>query len=227
MAWDTIYEPQKDRVVTPVSRIWNNLHGGYALFCWDTYFAAYLASVDNKELAYCNAIEITREKTPAGFVPNCAWGNGFSSNDRSQPPVGSIIIRELYRKYRDIWLLEELFDELFEWNTWFMNNRTLEDGTMAWGSNPYEPKTGNYWESAGVNDTFGGALESGLDNSPMYDDISFDHEKHIMKLSDVGLTGLFILDCNSLAEIATILGRGKEEEKLRARAERGKKGLKS
>jgi hypothetical protein len=227
MAWDTIYEPQKDRVVTPVSRIWNNLHGGYALFCWDTYFAAYLAAVDYKELAYCNAIEITREKTEEGFVPNCAWGNGFSSNDRSQPPVGSLIVRELYRKYRDIWLLEELFEDLYQWNTWFMMNRSLDDGTMAWGSNPYQPITGNYWENAGVNDTFGGALESGLDNSPMYDDIPFDQAKHRMMLSDVGLTGLYIMDCDCLAEIAAILGRGKEEAVLSDRASRCKLGIQS
>ena len=45
---------------------------------------------------------------------------------------------------------------------------------MSWGSNPRDEITGFYWETAGVDDTFGGALESGLDNSPMYDDIPFD-----------------------------------------------------
>jgi neutral trehalase len=225
MAWDTIYDPQKDRVVTPVSRIWNCLKGGYSLFCWDTYFAALMASVDNKELAYSNAIEITKEKTENGFVPNFAWGNGCTSLDRSQPPVGSLVVRELYRKYGDLWLLEELFDDLFEWNTWFFKNRSLGDGTMAWGSNPYEPKVGNEWEINGVNDTFGGALESGLDNSPMYDDIPFDQERHIMKLADVGLTGLYLMDCECLADIAEILTRTEEAIELRSRAENCKQGL--
>lgn len=225
IAWDTIYEPLKDRVVTPVSRIWNLQHGGYSLFCWDTYFAAYLAGVDNKELAYCNAIEITREKTSDGFVPNCAWGNGFSSHDRSQPPVGSLIVRELYRRYGDLWLLNELFDDLYEWNNWFYNNRSLTDHTMTWGSNPYEPVTYNYWESAGVGDTYGAALESGLDNSPMYDGIPFDKERHILKLSDVGLTGLYIMDCEALADIAAVLNKTSEADALKDRAKACRQGL--
>ena len=40
MAWDTIYDPGKDRVVSPVSRNWSCTTGGYSLFCWDNYFAA-------------------------------------------------------------------------------------------------------------------------------------------------------------------------------------------
>lgn len=227
IAWDTIYEPQKDRVVTPVSRIWNLQHGGYSLFCWDTYFAAYMAAIDNKKLAYCNAIEITKEKTREGFVPNCAWGNGFSSHDRSQPPVGSLVVRELYRRYGDLWLLEELFDDLYEWNTWFYNNRSLKNHTMTWGSNPYEPVTYNYWESAGVGDTYGAALESGLDNSPMYDQIPFDKDRHILKLSDVGLTGLYLMDCEALADIAAVLNKTSEKDILILRAKDCKQGLKT
>ena len=61
--------PKKDRVISPVSRIWSVNYCGYVLFCWDTYFAAYMA-FDNKELAYSNAIEITRTLTEGGFVPN-------------------------------------------------------------------------------------------------------------------------------------------------------------
>lgn len=227
LAWDTIYDPSKDRVVTPVTRIWNVDKGGYALFCWDTYFAAYMLLVDNKELAYANAIEITREKTEQGFIPNFAWGNGMVSRDRSQPPVGSLTVRELYRKYGDRWLLEELFDELYNWNRWFISNRSVGNGTLAWGSNPYQPFCGNYWEAAGVGDTFGGALESGLDNSPMYDDIPFNKEKAIMELSDVGLTGLYILDCHALAEIADILGKEAKSGELRKSAEECEEGLKT
>ncbi|MRH41565.1 hypothetical protein GH741_02620 [Aquibacillus halophilus] len=218
IAWDTIYDPSHDRVVTPVTRIWNCTHGGYALFCWDNYFAAYMASIDNKALAYANAIEITKEKTEAGFVPNCAWGNGFKSYDRSQPPVGSLIIHELYRKFGDKWLLDEVVDDLLGWNNWFYENR-LNGNLLSWGSTPYEPKFDNYWETAGVNDTFGGALESGLDNSPMYDDIPFDSETHMMKLHDVGLNGLYIMDCQTLAEICEVLGKTEEKDLLISRAE--------
>ena len=227
IAWNTIYEPQKDRVVTPVSRLWNINNGGYVLFCWDTYFVAYMASLDNKELAYANAIEITREKVGAGFIPNYARATGFSSLDRSQPPVGSMVVRELYRRYREKWLLEELFDDLYVWNSWFLKNRQISEGLLAWGSNPYPEKYGNYWEKAGVNDTFGAALESGLDNSPMYDDIPFNKDKHCMELADVGLMGLYIMDCRALADIADILDKKAEADELRKRRMIMEKGLQS
>jgi len=226
MAWDTIYEPIKDRVVTPVSRLWNLNGGGYQLFCWDTYFAGYLASLDNKELAFANVIEITREKSPRGFVPNYAWGNGISSHDRSQPPVGSLVVKEIYRKYGDRWVLEELYPDLLEWNRWWYANRMNDLGLLSWGSNPYTPLVNNYWESAGVNDRYGAALESGLDNSPMYDNIPFNIDKHILELADAGLCGLYIMDCDALAEIAHVLGKIEDSQELQERAGQIRKNIK-
>ncbi len=217
MAWDTIYEPKKDRVISTVSRLWNVGSGGYSMFCWDNYFAGLLAGLDNKGIAYSNVIEMTREATPDGFVPNCAHST-FNSLDRSQPPVGSLAVKELYRKYGDRWLLADVFEDLLAWNRWWVAVRQNPDGLLSWGSTPYEPRVGQYWETAGVNDTFGGALESGLDNSPMYDDIPFDKERHQMMLSDVGLNGLYVMDCRALAEIARVLDRTNEAEEL---AERG------
>lgn len=223
MAWDTIYDPNKDRVISPVSRLWCG--NGNILFCWDTYFAALMASLDNKELAYSNAIEITKEKTENGFVPNFARDTGIKSRDRSQPPVGSMVVRELYRKYKEVWLLEELFDDLYTWNTWFFQNRQIKTGLMAWGSDPFEPVIGNEWEQLGVDELFGAALESGLDNSPMYDDIPFNKEKHCMELADVGLMGLYIMDCKALAEIAEILGKQDKAHNLIQRSDSIKVGL--
>jgi putative isomerase len=225
MAWDSIYEPKKDRVITPVSRLWNINWGGYVLFCWDTYFGAYLAAFDNKELAYSNAIEVTKEKTENGFVGNFASDCEIKSRDRSQPPVGSITVKEIYRKYRDKWFLEEVYDDLLVWNKWWEEHRQIEEGFLAWGSDPYEAVYGGLSEIEGVNDTKGGAYESGLDNSPMYDDIPFDKDKHCMKLADVGLMGLYIADCNALAEIADILGKTEDADELRKRSEKFSKGL--
>ena len=226
LAWNTIYDPSNERVISPVSRLVNVIKNGYILFCWDAYFAAYMAGVDNRDLAYVNAIEMTRERTPAGFVPNYAQTDGFSSYDRSEPPVGALVVRELYRRYKDRWFLEEIFDGLLEWNRWWHQARDVE-GLLAWGSTPFEPIGDQYWESAGVNDTFGGALESGLDNSPLYDDIPFDHEKHVMKLVDVGLNSLYVLDCRCLSDIARILGKESEAAELTSRAEAYTEALKT
>jgi len=224
LAWDTIYEPENDRICSPVSRPWSKWWSGYVLFCWDTYFAAMLAMPDNKNLAYANLIAITNEKTENGFVPNFGSVNDGKSRDRSQPPVGSLALKEIYRRYREKWIVEYLFDDLLVWNRWYADHRRLPDGSMCWGSDPYEAKYGRHWEISSVNNTDGAKLESGLDNSPMYDDMPFDEDKHIMRLADVGLTGLYIMDCEALAELAEVIGRTESVE-LKERAELSKNGL--
>lgn len=220
LSWDTIYNPQDDAAITTVSRIWNRNWGGYVLFCWDTYFAAIMQSLDNKELAYCNAIEITHTMTHDGFVPNYSCQDNFKSFDRSQPPVGSMAVLMIYKRYRERWFLEEVYKSLVQWNEWYYTHRRTDTGVLAWGSDYYEGETGHRLETAeeGVNGWQGAAYESGLDNSPMYDDVPFDKEKNILCLADVGLTGLYIKDCYCLAEIAQIMGDEKTAEKLQERA---------
>lgn len=225
LAFDTIYDPSKDRVVSTVSRLWNVASGGCIVFCWDNYFAGIMAGVDNKLICYSNIVEITREISESGFVPNCSWGNGFKSLDRSQPPVGSIVLKNVYEKYREKWIINEIFDSLFKWNSWFFGNRRLSNGCLTWGSNPYEVKFGNKWEIDGVNDRFGAALESGLDNSPMYDNIEFDKQTHLLKLCDVGLTSLYSADCNALAFLALETGHTREAEILKEREASTSKAL--
>lgn len=218
LAWDTIYEPNGQRVISPVSRVWNCNNGGWVLFCWDTYFAAYLAAPDQPELAIANAVEITREKTPDGFVPNTSNGNGFKTLDRSQPPVGSLMVREIYRMTRQQGFIETVFDDLLAWNRWWLRARLVGD-LLAWGSNPYPPRTGNKWETNGVGSSFGAALESGLDNSPMYDDVPVDPQTHCACLHDVGLNSLYIRDCEALADLARVIGRKQEQQELADRAD--------
>jgi hypothetical protein len=225
LAWDTIYEPEKEQVCSPVSRLWSLNWGGYVLFDWDTYFSAILAMIENKALAYANLIAITREKTEEGFIPNFGAADDYKSRDRSQPPLGSLALREIYRRYREKWLVEYLFEDLLAWNRWFAKRRMLKNGQLCWGSDPFEPRLGEYWETRYVNELAGAALESGLDNSPMYDGMPFDRTTHLMGLADTGLTGLYILDCENLAELAELIDKKNEAAELRERAEFVKQGL--
>ena len=223
LGWNNIFDPTINKVITPVSRIWNvnwsnnRSLGGFVLFCWDTYFASMTLSVDSKELAYANATEITRGLTEDGFVPNFYTESNYKSRDRSQPPVGSLAAWTIYQKYQEKWFLELLYHDLLKWNRWWDKNRKT-DGLLCWGSSPYKPITYRYWELANVNNTAGGALESGLDNSHMYDNVPFNKETHQQQLNDVGLSSMYIMDCNLLAKIAKELGYEQDAQELQDRS---------
>jgi len=225
LSWDTIYDPKNNRVISPVSRLWSISSGGYVLFCWDNFFAGFMASLGNRELAYSNLKEILNEQTPQGFVPNFAYATGQCSADRSQPPVGSAMLLETYRRFKEKWIVEEMYDGLLQWNVWFAEHRMNTTGALCWGSEEIPVLYGNRWESEGVHDTFGAALESGLDNSPMYDDIPFDKNTHRLALEDVGLTGLYILDCRSLIELANLIGKTEDVPELQKRMDKAMSGL--
>jgi hypothetical protein len=216
IGWDTIYEPDKRRVVTPVSRMWNVRWGGYVLFDWDTFFTATLASVGDRDLAYANTVEILREETREGFVPNYARAHGWKSNDRSEPPVGSMTVLGLYQKFHDKWLLEETYPALLRWNRWWTEHRD-RDGYLVWGSDG-ENQPVNLDDST-VGTREGAILESGLDNSPMYDSAVYDTKAHQMEYADVGLMSMYIADCHALSRIAEILGKSADAFWLNARAQ--------
>ena len=220
LGWDTIYDPAGGRVMSPVSRIWNQNWGGYVVFDWDTFFAATMASLGNRDLAYANALEVLNEVTPAGFVPNFARAGGWKSWDRSEPPVGAVTILDLYRRFHDRWLLEDSYDRLLKWNLWWPANRSVGD-YLVWGSDASRSRVNPDDLSAGTLQ--GAKYESGLDNSPMYDGAGFDGRR--MQLADVGLMSLYIADCRALATIADELGRTRDAADLRARAGRYQRGL--
>jgi len=218
LAWDTIYDPFKDRVISPVSRIWSCSWGGWVLFEWDTYFAAWMASVENKELAYANAIAITEEVTENGFVPCMTHPTGFKTRDRSQLPVGALTIQALCNRFGELVLAEKLFEILLSWNRWWPTCRD-QDGYLCLGSTPYAPVTGSEYETVPLNTRFASALES-LDNSPMYQDMPYDNKVHRMQLAEVGLMSLYITDCRALADLAKRIGRTEVIGELNERADR-------
>jgi len=217
IGWDTIYEPSKRRVVSPITRVWSVGWGGYVLADWDQFFAATLASIGSKDLAYANAIEIIRESTVKGFVPNYARSGHWKSFDRSEPPVGAITVLGLYRQFHERWFLEETFNPLLKWNRWWAEHRDMQ-GYLAWGSDgdnaPWNPDDGTGGTRVGA------ILESGLDNSPMYDAATYNAQTHLLEYADVGLMSMYIADCDALAEIADALDKSSDAKELRDRGAR-------
>jgi putative isomerase len=217
LGWDTIYDPENQRVISPITRVWSVDWGGWVLADWDNFFASTLAGVGDRDLAYANVIELLREETAEGFVPNYARPGGWKSFDRSEPPVGAITALGLYNKYHDRWFLEDTFEPLLKWNRWWAAHRDMQ-GYLTWGSD-WDNKPGNFDD--GSQGTWQGAIfESGLDNSPMYDGTTYNHESHLLEFADVGLMGMYVADCEALAKIADVLGKTDEAKELRDRSAR-------
>ncbi len=220
IAWNMIYEPKFDRVVCTVGRLWNEEYGGYCLFGWDNFFLSYMTALDSRDLAFANVIEHLRGKTEEGFIPNDNRGNDSKSFDRSQPPVGGIMVKEIYKKYPEKWFLEATFDDLLGWNRWWPKKR-LNGGLLSYGSHV----TKNPFNEPAVHSKRTAGYESGMDDSPMYEGVPFNKEKNTLELQDVGLTSLYIADCRALAEMAKVLGRKAELKELQARAREFQKAL--
>ena len=217
LGWDTIYDPSKRRVVSPVSRDWSVGWGGYVIFDWDTFFAATMASIGDRDLAYANAIETLHESTAQGFVPNYARQGGWKSSDRSEPPVGAITVLGIYDKFHERWFLEEAYPYLLRWNEWWAAHRDIQ-GYLTWGSDGGNEPQNLDDDSRGKR--FGAILESGLDNSPMYDDTTYDPGTHLLEFADVGLMSMYIADCDALAKIAETLDKPADADALKTRAAR-------
>ncbi len=215
IAWNIVYEPKGDRVVATVGRLWNEEYGGYCLFGWDNFFLAYMTGLADRDLAVQNVLEHLAGATEEGFIPNDNRGNGSKSFDRSQPPVGGIMVREILKMVPERWFLEAVFDPLLEWNR-FWERRRLNDGLLSYGShaapNPFSEPATQSKRTAGY--------ESGMDDSPMYEGVPFDSETSTLALQDVGLTSLVIADSDALAEMAALLGRTDEQIELEERAGR-------
>ena len=221
--WNLIYTPFENGPMLPVSRVWNFNHYAvttdfnYATFDWDNLFAAMLAGVTTREYALSNFIQVMKSKTSAGFIPNFSAA-GQKSQDRTEPPIGAKVAKELYARFPETWFLEVVFDDLLDWSNWFLRERLLEPLNMVCLGSWNElvalqtPPHGTQ-----VNNMQGARFESGLDNSPMYDGEFFNTTTHKMQLYDVGMTSMVAQEAAALADLADILGRP-EAPMLRARS---------
>lgn len=214
IAWNLIYEPKHDRLLPTVGRLWDEEYGGYAQFGWDNFFLAYMSSLYSRDLAYAAFIEHLRSMTGEGFIPNDDRGNGTKSWDHSQPPVGAIMLKEIYKRYPERWLLEASFDDLLTWNRWWIKAR-MNDGLLSYGSDLSKNPMGQ----TDIHTKVTAGYESGMDDSPMYENVPFNSAKNTLELQDIGLNSLYVADCKALAEIARRIGRHSEAQELDARAE--------
>nr|WP_246210777.1 trehalase family glycosidase [Phytoactinopolyspora alkaliphila] len=229
VAWNTIYAPDLGRVLTPTSRDFvcaerEGFYGTWALHTWDTFFTGLVAGWIDSSYARGIFGQILDQADEQGMLPNRVSDDKGRTDDRSQPPVGALTVLKAYLgsglsdETRDRTLLSSSYDGLRRWHEWWPAARRGPFGLLAWGSDPVAGDP----ESATMDRT---RRESGLDDSPMYDDVSYDASTHTMDLADVGLNALHVADTDALAIMADRLGHGAEAAGLRTEGERAREEL--
>ena len=212
--WNTLYDARRRLVSSPVSRDWCYDWRGVLVFCWDTFLVGAMTSYESRELARLNFEAVTAAIDELGMVPNYYMAHGAVSMDRSMPPLGSYMIWKTECAGPDRDWLRRIYPRLRQWHTYWMKNRDGNgDGLLEWGTNavpryefpqllPYNPSLQHTAKCA--------MYESGLDNSPMYDDVPFNERANTLELADVALNSYYAMDCEALAAMAECLGRPRD-----------------
>jgi len=219
VTWNTLYDSRRRLVTSPVSRDWCADWKGVAVWCWDTYLVGMLTSYAAPQLSWLNFEAVSAAIDELGHVPNYYMAHGAASLDRSMPPLGSYMIWKTQCLHPDRRWLAAIYPKLARWHLYWMKHRSgRRDGLLQWGSDAapaYEfPQL--LQDNPQLQHSAKCAMyESGLDNSPMYDDVPFNERTHTLELDDVGLCSYYAMDCEALARIAACLGKSADAARYR------------
>lgn len=225
ISWNVIYTPYEG-IITPVFRgsPWpaTKPHN-YVLFEWDTYFASIMATyADDPWVATNNIVRMTSSLFFQGFVPGF-WNGLCGEMDKSKPPISGMALETLVKKYPNLqWVVELLLPNLLEWNRWWVRARmklvTDGVGLIAPGSTRENVKLNFHCNEASALDA--ARCETGLDNSPLYDDAIFVDDGNVMNQVDVGMSALYAYDCAILGRLARLVGHTEAALELEAKAKK-------
>lgn len=224
MFWNSLYAPSLDLTFPSISRQWASGWGGWMVGEWDCFFGALLTSLEESQQTAAAIKAILLAQADSGLVPNAASAAGIT-HGRSQPPVGSFITWKVYQRVQDRELLEWAYPRLKKWHEWWMGDRGdgqpwrdgNRDGLLEWGSD-----RGSITGPGGRGFLMASRWETGIDDNPMYDEVTYDPKTYTMNLDDVGLNSLYVLDAECLAKIAEILGKSDDAAKFSAESEHQK-----
>jgi putative isomerase len=212
MGWNGLWDRVNHRPYITCSRNWDlKKFGGFGFWLNDAAINALLVSLFDLDQARENLSLVLSAATPQGNLPCIITGND-AWVDRTQSPIISFIIWQLYRMHGEKSLLSLSYDILARNNEWLRTKRDGNgNGILEFGSS--DVGTGFY-----KGTKLAAKDESFMDNSPIHDEARWNPESRTLDAEDVGLNCLYSLDCEMLARIATALGRHDEAKAHAGRA---------
>jgi len=174
---------------------------GSPYFCWDSFFTANLAALDDPVTARNTVRAILSCQSPEGLVPNYGHWLGNASMDRSQPPVGSLCVWKMHQRYPDdLDFLKEVYPKFVLWHDWWTKYRNAKgDGLLEWGSS-----SGHYQDAQ---------YETGWDDNLHYKGAGM--KGTTMNCYSVDLSAMWAMDAHYLALLADTLGQTEDAARFR------------
>ncbi len=200
-----IYSSDNQMVAISVSRTFGvQSPNACPYFCWDSFFSGLLASLNDPEMGRQTVRAILSYQSAEGLVPNYAhWNDRGISQDRSQPPVGSMCVWKMHQYWPDIKFLREVYPRLALWHAWWLKARNARnDGLLQWGSSTGVLQNAQY--------------ETGWDDTPQFEGVKgVTMVGHTMNAYAVDLCSLWAMDAHYLALIADEIGKPEDAKRYR------------
>jgi hypothetical protein len=115
--------------------------------------------------------------------------------------------------------LTKVYRQLKRWHRFWPTHRDGNgNGLLGWGSNrePYYEYLQLCTDNVDIRHSAQAAKwESGLDNSPMFDDVPFNEQTNTLELDDIALSSYYAMDAEALAAIAACVGKEREAARYR------------
>ncbi len=196
MGWNAVWDGANHRSYITCSRNWDlKKFGGFGFWLNDTAINAMLVSLFDPDQARENLAMVLSASTPEGNLPCLLTGND-QWLDRTQAPILSFVVRQIYARTRDLSLLSMAYPVLARNNEWWRTRRDgNRNGILEFGSS--DVGQGLY-----IGTKLAAKDESFMDNSPIHDEACWNEESRTLDCEDVGLNCLVCLDCEMLGLMA-------------------------
>jgi hypothetical protein len=202
----TLTRPDEPRFIVQVNKTWagfmsrlfglKNSIAGELVFAWDMSFSSIILSRYDILLAENTIKELFSHQTEDGRIPQFIIDDRRSN--RSNPPVWFLAVKEIYERGQNVHFVWELYPKLIANYRWFKANRMNPDYTFSWGNDNEDDEA--LFRLIGKT---GAVLESGLDNSPLFDEMGFVDGK--LDFACIDLSSMMYLAAEILLEFSRLM----------------------
>ncbi len=207
--WLKCYSPVTDSYYYPVNREWVEMmrnvfkldkkkyQFGPLIFNWDTAFLAIICSYFDISTSKFLVNQLLENQDATGRIPQVVFAK--KSSNRSNPPIIFLACWIIYKRTGDSTFLNNCFESLERYFEWFQKYRDTDgDMLFQWGA---EDGRG----PLSLEGKDGAIYESGMDNSPLWEKVTFDKDTKLLDMSTIDINSNMNLAAFILFKMSEVL----------------------